>query len=69
MNLVIFNNPSTDQLSQIFSNINMNSNPLSSNDILAATLLCANDFNLDFNPGLKTDLYKQLNQYQPRLPR
>tara|TARA_B110000879_G_scaffold61046_2_gene85687 strand:+ start:5943 stop:7811 length:1869 start_codon:yes stop_codon:yes gene_type:complete len=63
MNLVIFNNPSTDQLSQIFSNINMNSNPLSSNDILAATLLCANDFNLDFNPGLKTDLYKQLNQY------
>ena len=63
MNLVIFNNPSTDQLSQIFSNINMNSNPLSSNDILAATLLCANDFNLDFDPFLKTNLYGQLNKY------
>ena len=63
MNLVIFNNPTTDQLSQIFSNINMNSNPLSSNDILAATLLCANEFNLDFDPFLKTNLYGQLNKY------
>lgn len=63
MNLVIFNNPTTDQLSQIFSNINMNSNPLSSNDILAATLLCANNFNLNFDPILKNNLYNQLDKY------
>ena len=63
MNLVIFNNPTNEQLSQIYSNINMNSNPLTASDILAATLLCANDFNLDFDPTLKTKLLEQLQQY------
>ena len=41
----------------------MNSNPLTASDILAATLLCANDFNLDFDPTLKTKLLEQLQQY------
>lgn len=63
MNLVIFNNPTNEQLSQIYSNINMNSNPLTASDILAATLLCANGFNLDFDPTLKTKLLEQLQQY------
>ena len=63
MNLVIFNNPTNEQLSQIYSNINMNSNPLTASDILAATLLCANNFNLDFDPILKTKLLEQLQQY------
>lgn len=63
MNLVIFNNPTNEQLSQIYSNINMNSNPLTPSDILAATLLCATDFNLDFDPSLKTNLLDHLQKY------
>lgn len=63
INLVIFNSPTNEQLSHIYSNINMNSNPLTPSDILAATLQCATNFNLDFNPILKTNLFDYLQKY------
>lgn len=63
MNLVIFNNPTNEQLSQIYANINMNNNPLTNNDILAATLLCSTNFNLNFDPHLKTSLFAHLKEY------
>ena len=63
INVVVFREPTDEQLSFVFTNINRKNNPLSMTDILAATLFNADKFNLDFDPHLKADVEQGLNDY------
>ena len=63
INVVIFTNPEAEQLAYIFACINQHPNPLSTADILAATLITANKFSLQFDVHLKTALMQHLHQF------
>ncbi len=63
INLVVFTNPDEEQLAYIYHSLNKNVNPMSKTDILAATLLCATHFSLDFDPHLQLELEQELEEY------
>jgi hypothetical protein len=63
INVVVFRQPTQEDLSFIFTSINKKCNPLSQTDILAATLFNADKFNLDFDPHLRADVEQALNDY------